>query len=300
MSLDDITPGAGVAMTPARGLHVLVPLDATAHAAAILPHVRALAPAAVTLFRLLDEGDEPGARVAAEAHLAHAAAALRRQMSGHVRWILRSGAPAAEIVRAAGELEVGLVALATHGRSGLDRLLDGSVAEDVARAAPVPVLALRPTAIALDDAPPPSPFERIVVPYDGSPCAWRAVEALARLGAARRGRLTLLGVVEERVASLVGPPTPGGREACAGSPACERIREELGFAASRARERGFHVATDLEFGPPAATILEWAAQHEPTLIAMATHARRGLARLALGSVTEAVLRGAHGPLLICR
>ena len=55
----------------------------------------------------------------------------------------RVGAAAEEILRAAGELEADLIVLGTHGRTGLRRLLAGSVAEAVLRRAPCPVLALR-------------------------------------------------------------------------------------------------------------------------------------------------------------
>jgi len=57
------------------------------------------------------------------------------------------GNAADEIVRTAGEEEIDLIVIATHGRTGLDRLIFGSVAEKVVRLAPCPVLtvASRPT-----------------------------------------------------------------------------------------------------------------------------------------------------------
>ena len=56
---------------------------------------------------------------------------------------VRIGAPAAEIVAAAGDLKADLICLGTHGRSGLAHLLLGSVAEKVIRHAPCPVLTVR-------------------------------------------------------------------------------------------------------------------------------------------------------------
>ena len=53
------------------------------------------------------------------------------------------GEPAAEIIRLARELGANLIAMGTHGRSGLGRILLGSVAEAVLRRAPCPVLTLR-------------------------------------------------------------------------------------------------------------------------------------------------------------
>jgi nucleotide-binding universal stress UspA family protein len=54
------------------------------------------------------------------------------------------GDPAEEIVRFAVENENALIIMATHGRKGLDRVVFGSVAENVLRSSPVPVLAVNP------------------------------------------------------------------------------------------------------------------------------------------------------------
>ena len=59
------------------------------------------------------------------------------------------GDPAGEIVRLAGEEHAELIVLGTHGRTGLSRLLMGSVAEAIVRRAPCPVLVYRETASAL-------------------------------------------------------------------------------------------------------------------------------------------------------
>jgi len=56
---------------------------------------------------------------------------------------IREGAPTREILRYAEEVRAGLVALATHGRTGLDRALMGSVAEEVLRKTTCPVLLRR-------------------------------------------------------------------------------------------------------------------------------------------------------------
>lgn len=54
--------------------------------------------------------------------------------------------PAIEIVRYAKEIQAGMIVIGTHGRTGVSRLLMGSVAEHVVRTAPCPVLVVRPTA----------------------------------------------------------------------------------------------------------------------------------------------------------
>lgn len=78
----------------------------------------------------------------AEEYLAPIAAALRAQ-GVDTSWAVRRGRPADEILAAARESSADLIAMATHGRTGLGRLIFGSVAEAVLRHAPVPVFMIR-------------------------------------------------------------------------------------------------------------------------------------------------------------
>jgi nucleotide-binding universal stress UspA family protein len=63
----------------------------------------------------------------------------------HVRTQVRIGDPAAEIVSCAQEEGADAIAMSTHGRTGLDRLIHGSVAGAVLRQAELPILLFRPT-----------------------------------------------------------------------------------------------------------------------------------------------------------
>jgi nucleotide-binding universal stress UspA family protein len=63
--------------------------------------------------------------------------------SARVETLVGQGAPAAEILRIAAEQQASLIVIATHGRTGLKRLALGSVAEQVIREAPCPVLVVR-------------------------------------------------------------------------------------------------------------------------------------------------------------
>lgn len=60
--------------------------------------------------------------------------------NGGLRTILRTGDPATEVMKVIDELRPALVAMGTHGRTGLSHLLLGSVAEKIVRASPVPVV----------------------------------------------------------------------------------------------------------------------------------------------------------------
>lgn len=69
-------------------------------------------------------------------------AALRREGLA-ARALIRTGVPAEEIVRAAGDESCDLIVIGTHGRGGLDRFLLGSVTDRVLRTARCPVLTVR-------------------------------------------------------------------------------------------------------------------------------------------------------------
>lgn len=63
--------------------------------------------------------------------------------SNRAEILLAHGSPALEILRIAGEKRLDLIVIASHGRTGLRRLVLGSVAERVLRDAPCPVLVVR-------------------------------------------------------------------------------------------------------------------------------------------------------------
>lgn len=139
----------------------VVPLDGSPVAEAIIPFILEIAgplDLEVVLLRVLQpippeviEGsrhvvveDVQARGMDAEEYLAPIAAELRGK-GVRVRTLVRRGEPAAEIVEAAREADADLIAMTTHGRSGLGRLLFGSVAEAVLRRAELPVFLMRMT-----------------------------------------------------------------------------------------------------------------------------------------------------------
>jgi len=139
---------------------VLIPLDGSEVAEQILPFAEKVAgplDAEIALLRVV-EPISPGEALAAGGVVAPDAFLLReldakrylmnveRQLTEkglRVRTRVLLGPAADEIVAAAGTLGADLIAMTTHGRSGMGRLLFGSVAEAVLHAAQVPVLMIR-------------------------------------------------------------------------------------------------------------------------------------------------------------
>jgi nucleotide-binding universal stress UspA family protein len=131
---------------------ILVPLDGSALAETIIPHASAIARlvrARLTLITILTAANDaldPKTidDTPASAYLAGLAA--RDEWAGleiDTR-VLTAGGAATGILHALAELQADLVAMATHGRGGLTRVLLGSVADKVLRGATVPVLLYRP------------------------------------------------------------------------------------------------------------------------------------------------------------
>jgi len=115
--------------------------------------------------------------------------------------VVRQGIPCEEITSAARRLEVELIVISTHGRTGLSRALLGSTAERVVRHAHCPVLAVRrrPGATLVDGLKAAGgrlPWRRILVPIDFSKTSLGAFDVAVPLARDQGARLFLLSVIE--------------------------------------------------------------------------------------------------------
>ncbi|WP_117594232.1 universal stress protein [Haloprofundus halophilus] len=204
---------------------------------------------------------------------------------------IRTGVPHEEILADADERDVDAVVMGTHGRSGLQRYLLGSVAERVVRLADCPVMTVHGD----DDA---SPYERILVPTDGSDCAAVATEhavAIARAFDAELHALSAVNLVEAG-----GLFNAGGVD----SGFVERLEEQAQTGADAVVERARDADVDGEatvvHGVPHEEIGEYVSSNNVDLVVMGTHGRSGVRRYLLGSVTERVLRTVSAPVLAVR
>src|SRR5204863_9534346 len=98
--------------------HVIVALDGSEAAKAILPFVRDLEPAQATLVRVIDHAE---LGPAAERDIARTAESLGRDGFGEVRAVVRTGRAADEILRLAAETGASAIAMTEHGSTGFDR-----------------------------------------------------------------------------------------------------------------------------------------------------------------------------------
>ncbi len=286
---------------------ILVPLDGSDRSRGVFAHLDPLLraeDAQVHLLFVIDpqhaaEGEQHAGRPlplrvdAAQRWLREVQQDLERR-GGQARVHVDVGDPAEAILaRAEGLGPDGLVAMATHGRSGLSRWVRGSVAERVLRRCPVPLL-LGP---ARAEGTTARAFQRILVPLDGSD---RSARILPRVSALARRFDAEVVLLQAAVVLGVSPEVPGPLPVVAPAPdtleeALEPARQRLlSGGVARVRVRG-EVATD-----EAGAILDVAEDEGADLIAMTTHGRSGLDRWLFGSVAEKVLRHAATPLLVER
>jgi nucleotide-binding universal stress UspA family protein len=204
------------------------------------------------------------------------------------------GGPAKEIVAAAATADP--VVMTSHGCGAVGRFVLGSVADWVARHAPVPTLIVcsgeRPAST--------TPLTRIVVPLDGSPLAEAALAPAVQLASDMGLPVHLVRIVDFEPVRAAIETGATAAEACAtlqGEVARE-ARATLDDTAMALRNRDCTTTDAVRIGDPADELL--AAIRTGDLVVLATHARAGLDRWLQGSVAEALVRHAACPVLLVR
>lgn len=207
------------------------------------------------------------------------------------------GRPKVEILRMAKELPADLLVMGTHGRSGFDRLVLGSVTEKVLRHAPCPVLTVSERTVA-PRSPGQPPFESIVCPIDFSPSSQRAIEYSLSLARESFGRLTFVHALEfaqEEDVTLARFDL-GAYYAAMEQAAQEQLKNILPVGA-RDWCQPERVVTR---GKAYRAILETANHRAADLIVMGIHARNPVDLALFGSTTNHVVRAARCPVLVIR
>lgn len=308
---------------------ILVPLDGSILAEQVLPSVRVLAPfldARVCLLRVVAEPEEDGLLAetiaatysvgeplaAAHQRWQHSLERLRqnaeRYLESHAALLHGDGldvavevrcGPAADVIfEAALNHHAALIALASHGYSGLKRWALGSVADKVVRATSIPVLVVRGAAIARAPA-----IKRIMVPLDGSALARQALPLATELARSARADLLLLHAVAPSIEDYASV-SPRDRLMPQLGEVLAALRHQaasdLDTLADELHSHDVTVTTHVVNGHAAEVLVDEAAQRGVDLIVMATHGYGGLRRWALGSVADKVLHATTTPLILVR
>lgn len=225
---------------------------------------------------------------------------LRMVMEGHglrVSTRIEYGSPVAEIIRVAGEEQVGMIVIGAQGTTLAQELMVGSTAFEIMRRSPVPVL-LEKAEVVRDEGHNrcrwacAEMFQRVLHPTDFSASADDAYQLVETLREAGTREVVILHVQDERVLN-------------------HRTQEQLAAFNQEDRDRleeRCHQLADLGFkarwlirrGNPAQETTKTADEIQAGLIVIGSHGRSAIRELLTGSTLESVVRLAKQPVLVVR
>jgi nucleotide-binding universal stress UspA family protein len=293
---------------------MLIPLDGSNVSEQVLPYARLLAHNLNLPVELLAVVDAVGLAAClspddkrnVESFIAHTtrdSAALLERLGKtfsevSVKCGVEKGRPGDVIIEKAGADSGTLIAMATHGRSGIDRWLLGSVAEKVLHATRNPLLLVRAGNSA--ESAGEATLKRLIVPLDGSPLAEKALPHAVAVAKAMNLEMVLFRAYRLRqIISTYDDDIPDWNKIEAVSRG--RAVSYLERKARELKEYGSaNISPIVRVGEPAEQIIDLAERTANSLVVICSHGRTGVGRWLLGSVTERVTRHSTGPVLIIR
>ena len=272
---------------------ILVPLDGSKLAEQVLPYVRLVAYAFGSRIELLQTFEPVPPTMEDPFHgsyLHQIEANVRAQSIDYlnrikalydpktaVSFTVDIGEPASWIVREAEREADTLIAMSTHGRSGITRWVLGSVADQVLHATNAPILLLR-----FQDGETPTKeasLTSVIVPLDGSSLAEQVLPHTVALARSLRLSVTLV-----RVSSHHGEAEARG------------YLQEVGGKLS---QQGVISVNEVVLsGHAGPAIVDIARDIPNSLVTMTTHGHSGIGRWILGSVADLVVRHSGSPVLV--
>jgi len=200
--------------------------------------------------------------------------------------VIKEGQVAPELLKLVAERNIGLLVIGTRGHHGLDRLLQGSIAEEVFRQAPCPVLIVPPTASEQSGIP----VRTILYPTSFSENSLRAAPYAFSLARRHRARLILLHVSAE---SSINSREDLVRLQAAGE---ERLRQLLPTEGGPSREPMVCV----DFGAVEKKIVRVAVENDADLIVLGIAAAGAAAAHLAEGLTYKIVGAAPCPVLTIR
>ncbi len=276
--------------------HILLPLDGSKLAEAVLPCAAQMArafQASITLLHVADPAAAPatGAPPSPHSPLTSAREALAKERVEAVT-ATATGHAAEEIVRYAAQHRCDLVAMTTYGRTGAGAWFLGSVADHVLQSTTVPVLFLNP-----DDALPRPPIQQLIVALDGSPVAEAVLPHVAALANGLGVETMLVHVVPASSFSAaigqgrMNDPRLDEFMLSSASKYLERTAQALAQRQVRAGQQALT-------GSPVAELLGFAKARKGSLLVLCARGESGDVRWVLGSVTHRIVRHMTGAALV--
>ena len=296
---------------------ILLPLDGSKTAEKVLPYGRFLASTLKLPVELLTAIDiaEIAKRISAEkapylntliennirTSEQYLSGIARKFEDGSVKCTVEKGAAEDVIIEKAAADKGTLISMATHGRSGINRWLLGSVAEKVLRSTTNPLLLIRATEEAKTEGE--ATLKSAIVPLDGSELAECVLPTVAELAKPLQLEVILFRAYTIPYSALAADAE--GFYLVPDEELIAAMRDEavayLEKKAQTIKKLGVErVSTIAEYGFAPDEIIALARKTPDNLIAMCSHGRSGVKRWVLGSVTETVVRHSGDPVLVTR
>ena len=294
---------------------ILVPLDGSSVAEQVLPYARLLAgglDVPVALLGIVDATELASAMSKEKAQYFDATIedSVRRSRDylkkiaqtfsrANVSFAVEKGRAEEVIIAKTDADKQTLITMATHGRSGLDRWLLGSIAEKVLRGSANPLLLIRARAEAKTEGE--MTLKSVVVPLDGSEVAESILPEVIEIAKKLNIQTVLFRAGHVPYSAFGGGHSqyPLINELLGGIKA--EAREYLEKKTAELKKRGFEkVSYVLQEGIGADEIISFGQRTPDNMIAMCTHGWSGVKRWVLGSVTETVVRHSGDPVLVLR
>ncbi|MEJ8838845.1 universal stress protein [Ramlibacter sp. AN1133] len=258
---------------------ILVPVDGSSFSNQILPLARTIARstgAQLAVYRAVEKSDQlaevsNALRTLADAHGAQAICAEVR------------GDVAAAILGEAARVPGTLVAITSHGRSGVMRAVLGSTALNVLRTGGHPIVVYRPQEQPAGSAAAGGPIGRIFIPLDGSPLSESIIPQAVELARGLKARVVVVSVLDPAASSAAGAAGAAPGDVMESNYVQAR-------AAAITQAHGIDAGWEVLHGDPEKAIPEFVRNYPNSMLAMTTRGRSALQSALLGSVTAAALR----------
>jgi nucleotide-binding universal stress UspA family protein len=288
--------------------HILVPLDGSEFAERALPTVEMLCrafDAQITLASVIPNKSPLGSNLLIKAKFKRMQS-QRESIETYLQktkqrltekglladYVMLTGPIAESLNNYASENGTDMLVICTHGRSGIQRWLQGSIANRIIQLILKPVLILRPRR---DEIHPVPEYKRLLVSLDGSEFAERVLPWV-RASTQFDSQVLLLHVPEVPEAEEFGAMVE--EIEALRKQAEEQAMEYLTRIASELEEEGIQTRVIIKGSRPAETIVSVAREEEADVILLATHGRGGMDRLFMGSVADRVIQYSHRPVFL--
>ncbi len=294
---------------------MLIPLDGSRTAEKVLPFARVLAQTLkipIELLGVVDIGVMVAHIAADKARYLDTLISQGERSSGvylkeiaerlpglNVTCTVERGRPAEAIIERAAADKGTLITMATHGRSGINRWLLGSVAEKVLRGTANPLFLVRGNEEGTTDGS--AAMRSIIVPLDGSELAESVLPTVVAVAKMLDLEVVLCRVYELPASAYYGAEDYLPNYDALKAQVQDEARSYLEQKGEALKAKGLaKVSSVVLEGSGADEIIHFAQTHPDSLVAMCTHGRSGVKRWVLGSVTEKVVRHSGDPVLVVR